>query len=80
MENSESLNLVIMAALSEAKNRGHEYLTAEHMLYAILFSPEGIEIIENCGGDIEALKKNLSHHFDERIPKIRNPKMYVTLK
>jgi len=72
MENSESLNLVIMAALSEAKNRGHEYLTPEHLLYAMLFSPEGIEIIENCGGDIETLKKNLNRHFDERIPKILN--------
>ncbi len=72
MENSESLNLVIMAALSEAKNRGHEYLTPEHLLYAMLFSPEGIDIIENCGGDIETLKINLSRHFDERMPKIRN--------
>ena len=78
MENSESLNLVLMAALSEAKNRGHEYLTPEHLLYAMLFSPEGIEIIENCGGDIKTLKKNLGHHFDERIPKIRNSEPVIS--
>ncbi len=72
MKNSESLNLVLIAAFNEAKNREHEYLTPEHLLYAMLFSPESLEIIESCGADTEVLKNNLTQHFTEKIPKIRN--------
>ena len=78
MENSESLNLVLMAAFSEAKNHGHEYLTPEHLLYAMLFSPEGLDIIENSGVDTEVLKKNLTQHFTDKIPKIENREPVIT--
>jgi len=59
-----------MAAYNEAKNRKHEYLTPEHVLLASLYFPEGREVIEGCGGNVEQLKRNLSKHLSMHIPVI----------
>ncbi len=72
MNISEDLNQIIMAAYNEARMRRHEFLTPEHLLYSALFFREGKEIIENCGGDIESLKKELGRHFNERIPHVED--------
>ncbi len=67
MHISEDLNQIIMAAFNEAKTRHHEYLTPEHVLYASLFFHEGKDIIQNCGGDVEKLKRSLEQHFREHM-------------
>jgi len=72
MNISEDLNQVIMAAFNEAKTRKHEFLTPEHVLYASLFFGEGREIVENCGGDTELLKKELERFFREHMPAVDN--------
>ncbi len=68
MEISEDLNQILMSAFNEAKKRKHEYMTPEHVLYASLFFREGREIIEECGANVQQLKKNLETHFTEYIP------------
>ncbi|MEJ5361325.1 MAG: ATP-dependent Clp protease ATP-binding subunit ClpA [Spirochaetota bacterium] len=70
MEISTVLNQILMAAYNEAKNRKHEYLTPEHVLFASLYFPEGREVIEGCGGNIEQLKRNLDKHLSTHIPVI----------
>jgi len=70
MEISTVLNQILMAAYNEAKNRKHEYLTPEHVLFAALYFPEGREVIEGCGGNTEQLKRNLDKHLSTRIPVI----------
>jgi len=70
MEISTVLNQILMAAYNEAKNRKHEYLTPEHVLFAALYFPEGREVIEGCGGNTEQLKHNLDKHLSTRIPVI----------
>jgi ATP-dependent Clp protease ATP-binding subunit ClpA len=65
MKISETLNQIIMAAYAEANIRHHEYITPEHLLYAALFFEEGVEIIENCGGDTQHLKTLLDRHLQE---------------
>lgn len=59
---------IITAAYNEARYRNHEYLTPEHILYSSLFFDEGREIVENCGGDVEALKLDLTGYFRDNIP------------
>ncbi len=59
MDISEELNQIIIAAYREAESRSHEYLTPEHVLYAALFFERGREIISQCGGDIEAIGREL---------------------
>ncbi|MCP4156920.1 MAG: ATP-dependent Clp protease ATP-binding subunit ClpA [bacterium] len=76
MRVTEELNSVITAAFAEAKNRSHEYITPEHILYAMLFFDTGRDIIFHCGGDIKQLKEDLEDYFDgEYIPLVegKNP-------
>lgn len=63
MRVNEELNNILTAAFAEAKIRAHEYITPEHVLYASLFFNSGSDIITNCGGDIEQLKKVLENFF-----------------
>jgi len=67
MELNPVLNDVLMAAFSEAKNKKHEYLTPEHILYASLNFEEGRKIIEGSGGDIRSLKKNIEDYFSSKV-------------
>lgn len=59
----------LVAAFREAVKRGHAYFCVEHLLYALLFSPRIIEIIEQCGGDAESLRASLEDHFKDGIEK-----------
>ncbi len=63
MRVNEELNKIISTAFAEAKARGHEYITPEHILYASLFSHQGVDIISNCGGDVERIKGELENFF-----------------
>ena len=58
---SKELSATLGLAVKEAKKRRHEYVSTEHILFAILFDQTGIEIIENCGGDVESLKQELEN-------------------
>jgi ATP-dependent Clp protease ATP-binding subunit ClpA len=66
---SKGLELIIEATIRDAEARGHEYLTVEHLLYAILHDEWGIEIISNCGGEIARIKSSIERFFEEKIPK-----------
>ena len=74
---SKELSETLGFAVREAKKRRHEYVSIEHLLFAILYHSEGIEIIENCGGNIENLKNALELFFNERIERIPEDNEYV---
>ncbi len=57
----------------KARQKRHEYLTVEHILYAILLDDWGREIIVNCGGDVKRLQGNLERFFADYIPKVPAP-------
>src|SRR5437763_5488951 len=46
-------------ALTEAVRRRHEYVTLEHLLFALLHDHDVVDVIRACGGDIDVLKKQL---------------------
>ena len=48
-ELEQSLNL----AIQKARENRHEYITVEHLLYALLDNPPAIQAIQACGGNIE---------------------------
>jgi ATP-dependent Clp protease ATP-binding subunit ClpA len=64
---SQDVQLTFSLAVREAQRRHHEYLTSEHLLYALLFEENGQQIIINCGGDLEQLKETLEAYFDEHL-------------
>lgn len=57
-------------AFKEALKRRHEYLTLEHLLYALIKEKTGREVINNCGGDLEHLKHKLEAFFEQKMEQV----------
>jgi ATP-dependent Clp protease ATP-binding subunit ClpA len=74
---SKELSATLGFAVREAKKRRHEYVSVEHILFAILYEQSGIEIIENCGGNVESILGSLETFFEEKIEKIPEGSEYV---
>jgi len=74
---SKELSQTLGFAVAEAKKRRHEYVSIEHVLFAILHDNEGIEIVENCTGNVENLKQALEVFFNERMEPIPEGNEYV---
>ncbi len=74
---SKELSATLGFAVKEAKRRRHEYVSIEHILFAILNDSTGIEIIENCGGDVDNLLDSLENFFEEKIERIPEGNDYV---
>ena len=53
--------------MDEAIRRRHEYVTLEHLLFALLHDRTASDVIRHCGGDVEALERELEKFFDENI-------------
>ncbi len=67
---SAELQKTLEAAYREAQNRRHEYLTLEHLLYALLDEKTGSAVIRNCGGDLAALKKELEQFMQSKLERL----------
>lgn len=68
---SKDLETALTSALGEARRRRHEYLCAEHILYALLDDEQGRSILVNCGADIDRLRGHLDGFLEndvERMP------------
>ncbi len=74
---SKELSATLGFAVREAKKRRHEYVSIEHVLYAIIHDNAGIEIIESCGGDIDGLKGMIETFFNEKMEVIPEGNEYV---
>ena len=74
---SKELNATLGFAIREAKKRRHDYVCVEHVLFAILHDETGIDIIGNCGGNIDNLKNNLLKFFNERMSIVPEGVEYV---
>jgi len=74
---SKELSATLGFAVREAKKRRHEYVSIEHILFAILYDPTGIDIIENCGGNVENLIAALEEFFEGKIEQIPDGNEYV---
>jgi ATP-dependent Clp protease ATP-binding subunit ClpA len=74
---NKELSATLGFAVKEAKRRRHEYVSIEHILFAILNDTTGTEIIENCGGDVDNLLDSLENFFEEKIERIPEGDDYV---
>ena len=64
----KELGLALDAIIREAKKRRHEYLTAEHILFALVHDEEGMDILTGCGGDVGRIKEAIESFFAKNIP------------
>ncbi|MEJ2662762.1 MAG: ATP-dependent Clp protease ATP-binding subunit ClpA [Spirochaetia bacterium] len=67
MNINRELNNIISVAYQNAKEKRHEFLTPEHILYAALTVDEGRQIFRDLGASTEQLSKNLEHYFSEHM-------------
>ena len=74
---SKELSETLGFAVKEAKKRRHEYVSVEHVLFALLHDDTGIDIVEKCGGNVDNLKQSLESFFEERIERIPEGSEYV---
>ncbi|MBI5102274.1 MAG: ATP-dependent Clp protease ATP-binding subunit ClpA [Nitrospirae bacterium] len=66
---NKELELTLEATIRDAKARNHEYLTIEHILYALVHDERGIEIITACGGNASRISKALDSYFSGDLPR-----------
>lgn len=67
---SKELESTLGAALQETRRRRHEYLCAEHVLYALLGDAFGKSILQQCGANIPHLRDELSTFLDNELDSI----------
>ena len=72
MKVSQQVQAIFNAAYNEAKLRGHEYLTPEHILYASLSFEQIRSILEACAADIEHIKVGMEAYFEQKIPAVKD--------
>lgn len=64
---SKETEFVLKAAIGEAQQRRHEYLCAEHVLYALLGDNYGQDILIECGVDVDHLRDRLNNYLDNEL-------------
>ena len=64
---TRELQTTLQNAFNEAVTRRHEYLTLEHLLYALLNDATASDVIRHCGGDLGALRRELDAFLRENM-------------
>jgi ATP-dependent Clp protease ATP-binding subunit ClpA len=64
---SHELQITLNLAITEARSRRHEYLTLEHVLFAMLHDPIALEVLQACAIDPELIKEELEAFFEESM-------------
>ena len=68
MRINRELQAILNAAYQEAKQRNHEYLTPEHVLYAALHFDYPRDIVAECGVEPDGVRTQLDQHLKEKVP------------
>jgi ATP-dependent Clp protease ATP-binding subunit ClpA len=65
-ELQETLNF----AATEAITRRHEYVTLEHLLYALLHEKTAANVLRQCGAKVEPMARELETFFGEKLERV----------
>jgi ATP-dependent Clp protease ATP-binding subunit ClpA len=60
---TKELEETLGIAVDEAVKRRHEYVTLEHLLFALLEDKTARDVLVNCGADLEKLAISLDEYF-----------------
>ena len=63
VEPSKELQLVFEKAIADARKLQHEYVTVEHILFAMLCEENFENIVTGYGADPAFIKSNLENHL-----------------
>ena len=73
VEPSKKLQDVFDKAIEDAKKLRHEYITLEHMLFAMLCHDDLVSFLEKREIDHELVRKNLEHYLKTKLEDIKLP-------
>ncbi|HVY53495.1 MAG TPA: Clp protease N-terminal domain-containing protein, partial [Gammaproteobacteria bacterium] len=66
----KELEYTLNAAFKEARNKRHEFVTVEHLLLALLDNTSAVDILKNCGANLNRLRGNISEYIERTTPVI----------
>jgi ATP-dependent Clp protease ATP-binding subunit ClpA len=67
MKVSPEVEIALSVAASDAARRRHEYVTLEHLLFALLLDETTSNVVRQAGGNLKTLKRRLEQYLGERI-------------
>jgi len=67
---SKELNLILINAFREARNRNHEYIMVEHLIYSLLEDAAIEKLLSNIGVNTSEAKAALSEYLEHEIEKM----------
>ncbi len=67
---TRELEETLSYAVDEAVRHTHEYVTLEHLLFALLEDASAREILFNCGAQIDELGRALEEYFQNQLEKM----------
>ena len=70
VEPSDTLQLVFDKAIKDARRLQHEYVTVEHLLFAMMCEENFYKTLQGFGADVEYLKSNLEHHLKQNCQEL----------
>ncbi len=65
---SKDVEYTLNIAFQEARDKGHEFTTVEHLLLALLDNPTAADILQSCGANIDRLREDLIIFISESTP------------
>ena len=69
---SSELEYCLNDAFHRAREERHEFITVEHLLLALLDTPQVIEILKACGTDLARLRRELKEFIDDSTPRLKS--------
>ena len=67
---SKDLEVTLNEAFKDARAKRHEFMTVEHLLFALLDNAQAIEVLTNVGADLDILKSDLQEFIETTTPLI----------
>ena len=67
---TKELEETLGLAVDEAVKRRHEYVTVEHLLYALIGDKAARNVLRHSGADLEGLIKGLDEYFENVMEKL----------
>lgn len=70
---SRELELTLNVAFREARAKRHEFITVEHLLLALLDNESATAAVHACGGEPNAMRRELATYIDDATPLLPDP-------
>lgn len=67
---NQELQATLNFAVTEAVKRKHEYITLEHLLYALLHDSTASNVLWHCGAKLDVLQNDLDTFFKNEMPAV----------